>query len=123
MPRIDIYQDRLGNQYKVDTLITIGKFKTLKTYPTSSFNYILDTPMWNRYSRRLTPKDVLADKVKYHKHWDRIAKANLNHPILLTEDGHRLIDGAHRITKGLITNQKHIKAHLINDKDLKKAMI
>jgi hypothetical protein len=43
------------------------------------------------------------------KHADRIAKADLNYPIILNDDG-SLMDGGHRVCKALINGQPSILA-------------
>ena len=43
------------------------------------------------------------------KHVDRIAKADLSHPIILNDDG-SLMDGGHRVCKALINGQTLILA-------------
>jgi disulfide oxidoreductase YuzD len=69
-----------------------------------------------------SPLMVLKDKEKYEKDFKRIENADLEYPIIVTNND-EIIDGVHRLTKAHLKNIKTIKAYVFDEKLMKKFLI
>jgi hypothetical protein len=112
--------------YSVDMM-----FAFLKTnkYPITKIkvdNYIdqLEYEGWGDPSKNIhySPRDVLANPIKYATEYKRILKANLSYPIIISSDGF-IMDGVHRLTKAYLRNKKIIKAYIFDPKLMVKFKI
>ena len=66
--------------------------------------------------------DVINNPSKYKNEYDRIKKADLNYPIIISSDGY-VVDGIHRLSNAYLNNVKTIKAYKFNDKIMKKFIL
>jgi hypothetical protein len=71
--------------------------------PLAELAHHLDLPFW-RYDRpfQITPRQVLADPVKYHEQYARTLSADLRHPldVVRRPDGRiTVLDGIHRLLR------------------------
>ncbi len=115
------------NIYSVDMMFTylnIFKHETIKI-PVSKLLKNLENKSWGDPSKNIyySPMDVIKnpkDK-KYKNDNNRIKKANLNYPIIITDD--RIIDGMHRLSKAYLQNKKYIKAYVFDKKIMKKFLL
>ena len=69
----------------------------------------MEKKVWGDWS----PTTVLAkmDAKKYAANAERIRKANMNYPIIVTGK-HIIVDGYHRVAKALLNDQTYINAHV-----------
>jgi hypothetical protein len=84
-----------------------------------------DLPLWDKDGTddwNLTPREVINKIAGSTAHQNRVAQADLQYPILLTEkDGKWLIiDGAHRLVKAFEAGHTTIKAKLFTQEMIKK---
>ena len=81
----------------------------------------LEQKVWGEWS----PKTVIEkmDVKKYHENSERIKKADLSYPIIITGNktavtkAHSIVDGYHRISRAYLEGKKYINAYVF-DKSL-----
>ena len=101
------------NIYSVDMMIaylnTHGHPVT--RIPISEMEPQLDEKVWGDWS----PSTVVAkmDVKKYAANAERIRKADMSYPIIVTGK-HVIVDGYHRVAAALLGLQTHIDAHVFN---------
>ncbi len=86
--------------------------------PLENLLWHFDMPVWAKDGTddwNLTPWDVINNKPGSTIHRQRMDKADLNYPIILTEYKSRLValDGVHRLVKAYLQNRKTIPAKII----------
>jgi hypothetical protein len=84
-------------------------------FGTDDIDIIKDMKMWGKVS--------LNNINDYPDHVQRLHDADTTYPIIMTmyNKKPKLLDGTHRLLKAFVTNKKHIKVKLIENKILKKA--
>lgn len=95
--------------------------------PLKSLLWILDEKCWGKfYNPRYpySPNDVLKHpRLKdFHEDIQRIKKANLSYPIILTKN-EDIIDGTHRIAKAYKDGHEFIKAYIFTSRLMSKFKI
>lgn len=113
--------------YSVDMMFAylyFNKMKPTKYIIDDNILKNLDYKSWGDPIKNIkySPKQVLKNPDKYPEDFERIKKANLKYPIIITEDGN-IIDGVHRLTKSVLNNKKYINAYKFNNKLMKKFII
>jgi disulfide oxidoreductase YuzD len=99
------------NIYSVDMMIaylnTTGH--PVSKLPIEAFGPQMEKKVWGDWS----PMTVLAkmDVKKYADDAERIRKANMSYPIIVTKN-HTIVDGYHRVAKALLKDQTHIDAYV-----------
>ncbi len=76
----------------------------------------------NNFDEFISPHDVLINKSKYSKHWEKIINAELDYPIVITNN-YTILDGTHRFTKALLSGKKDINVYIFNSFLLDKFII
>lgn len=113
----------------IDKLIEVMNKKSKKKIidiPTSSFDLMPITPIFpDGKGGLIRPIDIINNQKKYKSHYERIKKANLNYPILLSGSSSNfdILDGHHRIIKAILDNEPIIKGVFVSKNDLNKAII
>lgn len=84
-----------------------------------------DLPLWDKDGTddwNLTPHEVINRIEGSTTHQNRVAEADLQYPILLTEKNGKwlIIDGAHRLVKAFEANHKTIKAKIFTARMIKQ---
>ena len=114
------------NIYSVDMLIAyVNLFKPhVVRVPTKKIITNLTDPCWGEPEENIyiTPLQVIANPEEYPEHARRIQEADLTYPIILNSRN-CVIDGVHRLAKTIETNQRSIKAYIIDDKLLEKFLV
>jgi hypothetical protein len=99
------------NIYSVDMMIAYLNTVGLETsqIPVSELTQQLDEKVWGDWS----PATVLAkmDLKKYAEDANRIRKADMKYPIIVTKKL-VIVDGYHRVAKAVLKDQKYIKAYV-----------
>jgi len=101
--------------------------KTIKYTVPNVMEYIHGSSDWDDIVKiKLWDKKVtLANINNFPYHVQRINRADLNIPILMTMHNKQpeLLDGLHRLIKAYLTNEKTIKVIMVDKQQLKKAEI
>lgn len=103
-----------GKKHKVADLINQSKYEISFELHINELKFKMTDKVWLSNGKKCSPNMVVHDLNAFPEHMRRILKADLNYPILITNDGH-IIDGYHRIAKANllgITKIKCIKMHL-----------
>lgn len=66
--------------------------------------------------------DVINNPKKYKDDFNRIKKADLSYPIILSYDNN-IVDGVHRLTKSYLEKKDNIKAYKFDKNTMKKFII
>jgi len=124
MPNFKTYHNN-KNIYSVDMMISYINLygHPIVKVPIEKFIPQLNENVWGEWS----PMDVIKnmETKKYKNDAERIQKANLEYPIIVT--GKHIIDGYHRVAKAYLEEKKYIdvyifKAELMNKFILNKDM-
>lgn len=93
----------------------------------TSLLWHLDYPFWSSVQGKgilfdIRPKTVLENMDTYPWHKERIYKADLNYPLIISEyKGKEIImDGLHRFAKASLQDEKIITIRMINSCEVKK---
>jgi hypothetical protein len=127
MPNFKTYADG-KNIYSVDMMLA---YINTKGHPIEQFSIDMFVPqleqkVWGEWS----PKTVIEkmDVKKYHENSERIKKADLSYPIIITGNKtsvtrvHSIVDGYHRISRAYLEGKKNINAYVF-DKSLMNKFI
>ena len=119
MPGFKTYSDG-KNIYSVDMMLAYLNTKghSVEQFPVDMFIPQLEQKVWGEWS----PKTVIEkmDVKKYHENSERIKKADLSYPIIITGNkttvtrAHTIVDGYHRISRAYLEGQKYINAHVFD---------
>lgn len=120
MPRT--YSDD-DNIYSVDLMFSyVNNFKPKPTnILIKDILFNLSFKGWSDGKHVYSPLDVLENPKKYPEEIKRIKDADLNYPIMVTENF--IVDGVHRTIKALHKGDKYIKAYVFPKKIMKKFII
>ena len=98
------------NIYSVDMMLAyLNTHKHPVTeLPMTEFEWQLQQDVWGDWS----PADVLKNPKakKYAENSERIKKADLSYPVIVTAQGHKLVDGYHRVAKAFSQGKKTVQA-------------
>ena len=113
--------------YSVDMMFAylyFNKMKPVKLKINDNILKNLEYSGWGDPIKNIkySPKQVLENPEKYPEDYERIKKADLKYPIIISEDGN-IIDGVHRLAKSVILDKIYIKAYVFNNKLMKKFII
>jgi len=122
MPNFKTYYD--GKYiYSVDMMLAYLNTKShpIEQFSVDTFVPQLEQKVWGDWS----PKTVIEkmDVKKYHENSERIKKADLSYPIIITGNktsvtrAHSIVDGYHRISRAYLEGHQYIKAYVF-DKSL-----
>jgi disulfide oxidoreductase YuzD len=102
MPSLRTYHDG-KNIYSVDMMMAYTQGHPVVKIPVAELVPQMEKKVWGDWS----PTTVLAkmDAKKYAANAERIRKANMNYPIIVTGK-HIIVDGYHRVAKALLNDQK-----------------
>jgi hypothetical protein len=128
MPGFKTYYD--GKYiYSVDMMLA---YLNIMGHPVEKFSidiFIpqLDQKVWGEWS----PKTVIEkmDVKKYHENSERIKKADLSYPIIITGNktivtrAHSIVDGYHRISKAYLEGHQYINAYVFDKSLMNKFII
>lgn len=107
--------------YSVDAMIS--HIKTHKFLVTQKkikrYSWVLTNNCWGSF---YSPMDVLFNPMCYPEDIERIWKAKLKYPIIVTKNN-VIVDGIHRYVKALLLGKKRIKTIYFNEKTMKKFKI
>ena len=127
MPGFKTYSDG-KNIYSVDMMLAYLNTKghPIEQFPVDMFGPQLEQKVWGEWS----PKTVIEkmDVKKYHENSERIKKADLSYPIIITGNKTTvtrtlsIVDGYHRVSKAYLDGKKYINAHVF-DKSLMNKFI
>ena len=70
----------------------------------------------------IRPMDVIKNKTVSLNDYNRIIKADLRFPIIITSN-YGILDGMHRLAKAYLNKNKYIRAYVIDNDTLKKMII
>ena len=73
-----------------------------------------------KYKNGISVLDVIQNKKKHKKHYERILNAELKYPIFIWKEKNLIIDGNHRLGVALIRKKKTIKAYEFTNEQMKK---
>jgi hypothetical protein len=112
--------------YSVDMMfayISVFKPRSRKV-KIESYEKTLDFDGWGDPSKgvKYSAKDVLETPSKFKDEINRIEKADMRFPIIVTSKGH-VVDGVHRITKAVMQGMKTIRAYIFDDETMRKFVI
>jgi hypothetical protein len=117
------------NIYSVDMMLAYLNTKghPVEKFPVNTFLSQLEQPVWGEWS----PKNVLdkMDAKKYSENSERIKKADLSFPIIITGNrtsatrAHTIVDGYHRISKAILEEKKDIQAHVFDQTLMNKFIL
>jgi hypothetical protein len=116
------------NVYSVDLMIAyVGLFKPEPVdVDIDNIRPSLELPYWlirkDTKMVRLSPAQFLEEPDEYPYHQKIVDKVNTKYPIMIHTD-YRMIDGAHRVVKAILDNQKTVKAYIFDDELMKKFLI
>lgn len=85
------------------------------------FNQAMAYRCWGTIENPHSPVDVVMNPKKYKHDMDRIKKADLSYPIIVSDV--YIIDGYHRIAKAYLEKKKTIKAYWITDELMKQFIV
>jgi len=124
MPPLSTYHDG-KNIYSVDMMmayINTSKHPVVKV-PVDTFIPLLKEKVWGKSTPEWAPMTVIEkmDVKKYKVDSDRIHKADLSYPIIVT--GINIVDGYHRIAKAYLEGRKEINAYIFDKTLMKKFII
>ena len=114
-----------NNIYSVDMMFAYINIYKPK-YKKLNIKLLLDNLKYKGWGNPKTkefysPLDVLDNKVKYEKEYNRILNANLKYPIIVHNN--IIIDGIHRLTKAWLMGKKTIKVYNFDKNIMKKFLI
>ena len=94
------------NIYSVDMMLAYlntHKYPVVEL-PMTDFEWQLEQDVWGDWA----PEDVLKKPKakKYAENSERIKKADLSYPVIVTAQGHKLVDGYHRVAKAYSQGKK-----------------
>jgi len=121
MPNFKTYHNN-KNIYSVDMMLcyvkTHGHQK--QKLPIEEFLPQLKEKVWTPWS----PMDVIEKPhlKKYKEDVERIEKANLAYPVIVTGK-HTIVDGYHRIAKAYLENKTHIDAYVFDSELMNKFIL
>ena len=128
MPGFKTYSDG-KNIYSVDMMLAYLNTKghPIEQFPVDMFGPQLEQKVWGEWS----PKTVIEkmDVKKYHENSERIKKADLSYPIIITGNKttvtrtHSIVDGYHRVSKAYLDGKKYINAHVFNKSLMNKFIL
>ena len=86
--------------------------------PIANLLWHFDMPVWAKDGTEdwnLSPRDVLEQKEGSKGHYERMQKADISHPLVVTDYNGRLVilDGVHRLLKMYIDGAESIRAKII----------
>lgn len=114
-----------GKIYSVDMMIAyVSIFKPeYKKVDLKDFINVIDYKGWGDpiTKKMYSPSDVINNKRNYKKEYERIKSANLNYPIIISND--QIIDGVHRYIKAYMSGKKTIKAYVFPQNLMNKFII
>ena len=110
----NIFYDGM-KMYNVERLWGLVSRRTPKRRRIEPLEWHLKEKVWS-----MRPIDVVRNRKKHSRHWNRIKNADLSYPILLNEDG-VIVDGCHRLCKAHMMNRATVLVHEVSRKDLRKA--
>lgn len=112
--------------YSVDMMFAyISVFKPRsRKIKVESYEKTLDFNGWGDPSKgvKYSPKDVLETPSKFKDEINRIEKADMSFPIIVTSKGY-VVDGVHRLTKAVMQNIKNMRAYTFDDETMRKFVI
>ncbi len=114
--------------YSVDMMFAyIHLFKPeFEKIKISELLYHLDFDLWGDVRNiKYTPKDVLANPIKYEIEMNKINNSDLKYPIIIYKKYNKLmiVDGLHRLTKSFMLNKKTIKTYIFDFELMNKFII
>jgi len=121
MPNFKTYHNN-KNIYSVDMMLcyikTHGHQK--QKLPIEEFLPQLNEKVWTPWS----PMDVIEKPhlKKYKEDVERIEKANLAYPVIVTGK-HTIVDGYHRIAKAYLENKKNVDAYVFDSELMNKFIL
>lgn len=108
--------------YSVDMMLSyIGANKPKEVnIPVDLFLEQLNQNVWGDWS----PMTVIhkISMKKYKANADRIHKADLSYPIIITDEN-KIVDGYHRVAKAVLDGKKTIKAYIFNKTLMNKFLL
>lgn len=121
MPNLKTYHNN-KNIFSVDMMLSyVNIFGHPKEkLPIDVFISQLEENVWGDWS----PMDVI-NKLhlkKYKDDAERIEKANLSNPVIVTGK-HKIVDGYHRVAKAYLEGKKHVDVYVFNSDLMNKFII
>lgn len=102
--------------YLAIRFLTKLKFINLVKFNVKVLKKMLNVALWTDSTIgnvNFSPKTVIENPTKYRRHYERIQKADLSYPIIVSEDTHELFDGAHRLSKAVLNKIPTINGYII----------
>lgn len=121
MPNFKTYHNN-KNIYSVDMMLCYIKTQghQKQKLPIEEFLPQLNEKVWTPWS----PMDVIEKPhlKKYKEDVERIEKANLAYPVIVTGK-HTIVDGYHRIAKAYLENKKNVDAYVFDSELMNKFIL
>jgi hypothetical protein len=121
MPNFKTYHNN-KNIYSVDMMLCYVKTQghQKQKLPIEEFLPQLKENVWTPWS----PMDVIEKPhlKKYKEDVERIEKANLAYPVIVTGK-HTIVDGYHRIAKAYLEKKKHVDAYVFDSELMNKFIL
>lgn len=111
------------NKYSVDKLRTLATGPII-VVPVEKIVYNIHDQIWQDKEGKFSAACVLINRFepRFIKHYERIAFANMDYPILITSH-FKILDGYHRYNKAKLQSQPYINAIIVTKDHLKNALI
>ena len=122
MPGLKTYSPDMKHIYSVDMMlsyINVHKPKVVNL-PVDLFVEQLNQNVWGDWSPMTVIHKITMKKYKANA--DRIYKADLSYPIIIT-DKNNIVDGYHRAAKAVLEGKKTIKAYVFNNTLMNKFLL
>jgi len=114
------------NIYSVDMMIAYVRNKKPQEIHVRVEDFVpeLNQNIWGNPSKgiRYSPMSVILTPTSNPNEYDRIKKANLDFPIIISENGN-IIDGAHRACKAYLDKIEYIRAYMFGPDLIEKFLI
>lgn len=112
--------------YSVDMMFVYifrSKLKPIKM-KTKNLLYQLQYDGWGDPEKNIkySAIEVIDNPQKHEDDFERILKADLRYPIIISHDGN-IVDGIHRLSKAYLEKIKFLKAYSFNENLMKKFII
>lgn len=127
----DVMKNKFNFAFDQKDLWNFVKNKEIKTYNIKDIKHWIYKPCWSYNNNGIdcyySIYQVLQQKNKFRKDWNKIKKANIEYPLIIIEDEYDkygcILDGNHRFAQIIINKEKKVKYQFITKKELKKLII
>jgi hypothetical protein len=115
----------LGDKkYSIDKLRELVKDFPVTTVPVEKIVYNIHDRIWRDKEGQFSAACVLIQRFepRFAAHYERIAFADMNFPILITSN-YKILDGYHRFNKAKLQSQPYINAIIVSRDILNQARV